>query len=224
MYLIKDMPKVERPRERLLAYGPESLSNYELLAIILRIGRKNESVIDLSKRVINELNSLAELREKTISELKNIKGIGNTKAITILASLELGKRVLLNKEDKLQISSPKAVYDLLNYDLKDLKQEVLIALYLDLKTNLIAKREIFRGGLAQSLVHPREVFKFAVKYSAFQVILVHNHPSGDPYPSRQDLDLTKIMKKAGKLLQISILDHIIIGNNSYLSINEFEQK
>ncbi|MFO7969817.1 MAG: DNA repair protein RadC [Candidatus Izemoplasmatales bacterium] len=224
MYLIKDMPKVERPRERLLAYGAESLSNYELLAIILRIGRKNESVIDLSKRVINELNSLAELREKTISELKNIKGIGNTKAITILASLELGKRVLLNKEDKLQISSPKAVYDLLNYDLKDLKQEVLIALYLDLKTNLIAKREIFRGGLAQSLVHPREVFKFAVKYSAFQVILVHNHPSGDPYPSRQDLDLTKTMKKAGKLLQISILDHIIIGNNSYLSINEFEQK
>ncbi|MFW5794282.1 MAG: RadC family protein [Bacillota bacterium] len=224
MYLIKDMPKVERPRERLLAYGPDGLSNYELLAIILRIGRKNESVIDLSKRVINELNSLSDLREKTVAELVKIKGIGKTKAITILASLELGKRVLLIKEDKLQINSPKSVYDLLNYDLKDLKQEVLIALYLDLKTNLIAKKEIFRGGLAQSLVHPREVFKYAVKYSAFQIILVHNHPSGDPYPSKQDLELTKIMKKAGKLLQINILDHIIIGKNSYLSINEFEHK
>ncbi|MCF7923852.1 MAG: DNA repair protein RadC [Candidatus Izimaplasma sp.] len=224
MYMIKDMPKLERPRERLLAYGAQSLSNYELVAIILRIGSRHESVIELSKRVVNELNALADLREKTVNELTRIKGIGKTKAITLIAALELGKRVLLTKDDKVQFNSPKAVFELLHYDLKDLKQEVLIALYLDLKTNLIAKKEIFRGSLSQSLVHPREVFKYAVKYSAYQVILVHNHPSGDPYPSKQDIQLTEAMKKAGKLLQINILDHIIIGNNCYLSINEFEQK
>ncbi|QLY39643.1 DNA repair protein RadC [Hujiaoplasma nucleasis] len=224
MYMIKDMPKFERPREKVRKYGVTSLNTYELLAIILRAGTHEESAIDISRKVIRELSSLGELREKTIDELTSIKGIGQTKAITILSALELGKRVLENKRDKIQITCPETVFDLLNYDLKDLKQEVLIALYLDLKTNLIAKKEIFRGSLNQSLVHPREIFKYAVKYSAYQLILVHNHPSGDPYPSKHDIELTNIIEKAGQMMQIYLLDHIIIGDQNYLSINAHQKK
>ncbi|HKL47264.1 MAG TPA: DNA repair protein RadC, partial [Candidatus Izemoplasmatales bacterium] len=162
MYRIKDMPNYERPRERFIAYGPESLNTYELLAIILRVGSHNESVVELSRRLINHLANLNELRNMTLAELLAFKGIGNAKAITILSAIELGKRVLQNVDEKIQVSSPKIVYDLIGYDLKDLKQEVLVALYLDLKTNLIVKKEIFRGSLNQSLVHPREIFKYAV--------------------------------------------------------------
>ncbi len=222
MYLIKDMPKIERPRERLLHFGPKSLSSYELLAIILRVGNQGQSVIDLAKQLVNSLNNLADLKDMTIDELSQIKGIGKTKAITILAALELGERVNLPNREKTQILSPENVYDLLKYELAALKQEVLIVLFLDLKNNLIAKKTVFKGSLNQSLVHPREVFKYAVKYSAFQIILVHNHPSGDPNPSSHDLEITKIFQDAGKLLQIKVLDHIIIGENAFLSIIQYE--
>ena len=114
------------------------------------------------------------------------------------------------------------MYELLKYDLKDLKQEVLIVLYLDVKTNLIAKKQIFQGSLNQSLIHPREVFKYAVKYSAYSIILVHNHPSGDPEPSVQDLEVTNRIKKIGNLMQIELLDHVIIANDKYLSIKEYQ--
>jgi len=224
MYMIKDMPHYDRPRERLINFGASSLNTYELLAIIMRVGTKNQSVIDVSRKLLSELSTLGELREKTIDEMTLIKGIGEAKAITILAAIELGKRILENKSEKIQISSPSIVYDLLHYELKGLKQEVLIALYLDLKTNLIAKKEIFRGGLNQSLVHPREIFKFAVKYSAYQMILVHNHPSGDPYPSTQDIQFTKAIEDVGKMMQIQLLDHIIIGDENYISINDYNNK
>jgi DNA repair protein RadC len=204
-----------------LAYGPTSLNTYELLAIILRTGTKEYSVIDVAKALVNDLTSLSELKDKTIDEMVKIKGIGRTKAIMLKASIELGRRINENRIERLQITSPKVVFDLLSYDLRDLKQEVLIALYMDLKTNLIAKKEIFRGSLNQSLVHPREIFKYAVKYSAYQIILVHNHPSGDPQPSKQDIEMTKAIKKAGKMMQIHVLDHIIIGYDSYLSINAY---
>lgn len=221
MYFIKDMPKFERPRERLLKFGAESLNTYELLAIILRIGTKHDSVIEVSKHLVNALNQLSDLKDMTIGEMIKIPGIGQTKAIMIKAALELGKRVSEERVETMQITSPKIVYDLLNYDLRDLKQEVLIVLYLDLKTNLIAKKEVFRGSLNQSLVHPREIFKYAVKYSAYQILLVHNHPSGDPTPSKQDIALTKAIKNAGKMIQIQLLDHIIIGKDKYLSLNNF---
>jgi DNA repair protein RadC len=222
--MIKDMPKIERPRERLLMYGSQSLSSYELIAILLRVGSNGQSVIELSKSLVNNLNDLSELKNLTIDELKAFKGIGETKAITLLAAIELGERVLNPRKEKIQIASPENVYELLKYELSDLKQEVLMVLFLDLKTNLIAKKIIFKGSLNQSLVHPREVFRYAVKFSAFQIILVHNHPSGDPNPSSQDLEITKIFEQAGNLLQIKILDHIIIGHNSYLSIMDYNQK
>jgi DNA repair protein RadC len=224
MYMIKDMPKQERPRERLLNYGKESLNSYELLAILLRVGSEGQSVIELAKSLVNNLNDLSDLKDITVDELKAFKGIGKTKAITILAAIELGNRVLNSRKDSIQIASPENVYDLLKYDMQNLKQEILIVLFLDLKNFLIAKKTIFKGSLNQSLVHPREVFKYAVKYSAYQIILAHNHPSGDPQPSNEDLQVTKAFEEAGKLLQIKVLDHIIIGDFNYLSIKEYNQK
>lgn len=221
MYMIKDMQSQERPRERLMRFGAHSLSTYELIAILLRTGIRNESVIDVSRHLIADMNKLSDLKDMSIKEMMAFRGIGKTKAITLKAALELGKRVIEERVDKLLISSPKIVYDLLNYDLRDLKQEVLMVLYLDLKTNLIAKKEVFRGSLNQSLVHPREIFKYAVKYSAYQIILVHNHPSGDPTPSDQDIKLTKAVEKAGQMMQIHLLDHIIIGHGNYQSINHY---
>ncbi len=224
MYMIKDMPKLERPRERLLMFGPESLSTYELLAIILRVGSNGQSVIDLAKSLVNNLNDLSDLKTMTIDELKKFKGIGKTKAISVLAAIELGFRVINPKKEQIQVSSPDNAFELLKYELSDLKQEVLVVLYLDLKTNLIAKKTIFKGGLNQSLVHPREVFKYAVKFSAYQIILVHNHPSGDATPSSQDIEVTKRFIEAGDMLQIKVLDHIIIAGNTYLSIIDYTAK
>jgi len=224
MYMIKDMPKLERPRERLLLYGEKSLSTYELIAILLRVGSNGQSVIELAKSLVNNLNDLSDLKHMTVDELKEFKGIGKTKAITILAAIELGQRVLSPSKEKIQIASPENVYDILKYDLKDLKQEVLAVLFLDLKNNLIAKKIIFKGGLNQSLIHPREVFKYAVKFSAYQLILVHNHPSGDVSPSFQDIEITKIFEEAGELLQIKVLDHVIIGGDNYLSIKDYNAK
>ncbi|XMB72479.1 DNA repair protein RadC [Mycoplasmatota bacterium WC30] len=217
------MPRNERPRERLLLLGPKSLSTYELIAILLRIGYKNQSAIELAKTIINETNNLLELRDKTVKELAKIKGVGNTKAITLLAAIELGERVLKPLPEKTQIYSPNDVYQLLKYDMMNLQQEVLVALFLDVKTNLIAKKKIFIGSLNQSLIHPREVFKFAVKYSAYSIILVHNHPSGDPEPSLQDIEVTKKFTEAGNMLQIKLLDHVIIAGNKYLSIKEYTE-
>ncbi|PKK95298.1 MAG: hypothetical protein CVV60_02025 [Tenericutes bacterium HGW-Tenericutes-5] len=222
--MIKDMPKLERPRERLLMFGPESLSTYELLAIILRVGSNGQSVIDLAKSLVNNLNDLSDLKTMTIDELKKFKGIGKTKAISVLAAIELGFRVINPKKEQIQVSSPDNAFELLKYELSDLKQEVLVVLYLDLKTNLIAKKTIFKGGLNQSLVHPREVFKYAVKFSAYQIILVHNHPSGDATPSSQDIEVTKRFIEAGDMLQIKVLDHIIIAGNTYLSIIDYTAK
>ncbi len=224
MYTIKDMPKNERPRERLLMMGPKSLSTYELIAIIFRFGYQDKSAIDLAKTLVSELNDLSELKTKTVTELAKIKGIGETKAISLLAAIELGERVLKHNNEEKCIASPNEVFELLKYDLMDLRQEVLIALYLDVKTNLIAKKQIFIGSLNQSLIHPREVFKYAVKYSAYSIILVHNHPSGDPEPSNHDLEVTKRFHEIGKLLQIELLDHIIIAKDRYLSIKEYNKK
>ena len=222
MYLIKDLPSQERPRERLENFGAKALSTYELLAIILRVGNKGQSVIDLAKRLVQELNQLSDLRTITLDELQSVKGIGKTKAITVLAAIELGERVLKQELDKIPIYSPNDVYELLKYDLQGLKQEVLMALYLDLKSNLITKKVIFKGSLNQSLIHPREIFKYAVKFSAYNLILVHNHPSGDPTPSNQDIEVTEIIKKAGDILQIKVIDHVIIGGNSYTSIINYK--
>ncbi|MDD3123714.1 MAG: DNA repair protein RadC [Candidatus Izemoplasmatales bacterium] len=224
MYTIKEMPVLERPRERLERVGAKNISTTELIAILLRAGTKNVSAIEVAKTIIKETNQITELQNKTIQELSSISGVGKTKAITILAAIELGKRVLNPQSEKTKISSANDVYKLLKDELSGLKQEVLVVLFLDLKTNLIAKKQIFMGSLNQSLIHPREVYKYAVKFSAFQIILVHNHPSGDPEPSFQDIEVTKRFIEAGDMLQIKVADHIVIGSNGYVSVMDYLKK
>lgn len=218
MYLIKEMPLSDRPRERLIEIGAKNLADYELLAIVLRTGYKDVSVIELAKKLQYEYGGIKTLIDLSIDELSQIKGVGQAKAIILQAAVELGKRSLSQFVQLKRISSQQDVFDLLRHEIGLLKQEVLIALYLDTKTQLIEKREIFVGGLNQSLVHPREVFKYAVKCSAYQIILAHNHPSGDVEPSMQDLEMTKRMIEAGVMMQIPIVDHLIITKDKSLSI------
>jgi DNA repair protein RadC len=218
MYLIKEMPLSERPRERLLEVGAKNMTDHELIAIVLRTGYKDVSVIDLAKKIQYEYGGIKKIMEMSIDELASIKGIGEAKAIILVAAIELGKRALSKFSESKIITSPNDIFELLRHDMGYLKQEVLVAVYLDTKGHLIEKREIFIGGLNQSLVHPREVFKYAAKCSAFQIVLAHNHPSGDPEPSFQDIEMTKRMVEAGNIMQIPILDHLIITKDKSVSI------
>lgn len=224
MDTIKEMPWAERPRERLRAFGSVSLSTTELLAILIQSGTKEKTAIELAADVMKLAKDTERLSQMTLEELKKTPGIGEAKAVTILAAIELGKRATATQPPMQTITSAKEVFQMLGQELSPLKQEFLVALYLDLKSRLIAKETIFKGGLNASLIHPREVFKYAVKYSANAVILVHNHPSGDPTPSRQDIDVTKSFQKAGELLQIHVVDHVVIGKNGYISIFEHLRK
>lgn len=218
MYLIKEIPLSDRPRERLLEIGAKNLADFELLAIVLRTGYKDVSVIELAKKLQYEYGGIDKLIEMSVDELSSIKGVGKTKAITIQAAIELGKRSLYHVSEAKRISSQQDAFELLRHDIGQRKQEVLVALYLDTKTNLIEKREVFVGGLNQSLVHPREVFKYAVKCSAFQIILAHNHPSGDVEPSQQDYEMTRRMVEAGEMMQIPVIDHLVVTKDKSLSI------
>jgi len=224
MYLIKEMPEAERPRERLEKCGAEALSSHELVAILLRTGTDRISALDIAKNILAEVKDARGLRDKTVEELALFHGVGKAKAVTILAALELGKRALSEEKGLVRIASAADVFHLVKDDLSGWKQEVLVALYLDLKNQLIARKQLFVGGLNQSLVHPREIFKYAVKFSAYSVILVHNHPSGDPEPSRQDLEVTEALERAGELLQIKVTDHVIVAGNRYVSIKDYEKR
>ncbi len=214
--LIKDMDLSIRPRERLLKYGVESLGSDELLAIILRWGTKSISVKDLSNDIINKIG-INNLENATIEELTSIKGIKEAKAISILAAIELGKRVLKKDSSNIVINNNRIIYDLLKYDFINSYQESFVVLFLDTKNKLIKKEEIFKGTISSSTIHPREIFKLAVKHSAYSIIVVHNHPSGNSMPSQADIELTDKLMESGKLLGIPIIDHIIIGYNNFYS-------
>lgn len=219
--MVKDIPSSERPRERMIKSGPESLNNAELLAILLRTGSSNESVLTLAQKIMSQVGELRVLYDVTIEELTKIKGIGPAKAIQIKAAIELGKRVAKEHTlDKNSIRSPKDVADYIMEDLRHLKQEHFIALLLDTKNNIIAKETISIGTLNSSIIHPREVYKPAIKKSVSAIIVAHNHPSGDPTPSREDIEVTKRLKEAGDILGIELLDHVIIGDSKYLSLKD----
>lgn len=217
-----DMPEEERPVEKLLISGPESLNNAELLAIILRTGTKEENIITLSNRIISELDGLEGLLDAGIEEITKIKGIKNKKASQILAVGELVRRiskdVLLKERNK--ISSPNDIAKILMKDMVFLKQEVLKLVMLDTKNNIIGLKDVFVGSLNTSIVHPREIFKEALKRSSSSIIVCHNHPSGDPTPSKEDIDITIRLKECGKIIEIDLLDHLIIGKNRYVSLKE----
>ena len=214
--LIKDIPIKERPRERFKLYGKENVSNEELLSIILNTGVKNKSVKELSNSILSKMNDISDLKNMTLNNLKKINGIGEAKAIKILAAVELGKRVYyMNNTHNIKMDSPDKIYEYIKGEVEGLEQEHFYALYLDSKKNLIDKKLLFIGTLNRSIVHPREIFNHAYLLSASSIICVHNHPSGDTIPSKEDMFLTKNLVEIGKMQGIAVVDHIIVGNNYY---------
>ncbi|WP_314060488.1 DNA repair protein RadC [uncultured Vagococcus sp.] len=219
--LISEMPVANRPRERLIHYGEGALSDQELLAIILRTGFKEKNVMHLSLQFLNHFGSLYELKVASLEELQEIKGVGLVKAVEIKAVIELGMRLAKANQVKLgRVTSSMEIGQMMIEELKDLRQEHLMALYLNTKNEMIKKETLFIGSLNQSIAHPREIFRSAVKYSAARIILVHNHPSGDTYPSKNDIEFTKRVVECGELMGIELLDHLIIGHQSYCSLKE----
>ncbi|WP_035322595.1 RadC family protein [Peribacillus kribbensis] len=219
--LIKDYPAEERPRERFIQEGPGALSIQELIALLLRTGSKNESVLQLSNRLISHFEGLRLLRDASLEEMMSLKGIGEAKAIQVLAAVELGRRISnLSFHDRYVIRSPEDCADYCMNDMRFLTQEHFVCLYLNTKNQILHKQTIFIGSLNASIVHPREVFKEAFRRSAASIICVHNHPSGDPAPSREDIEVTKRLAECGKIIGIELLDHIIIGEKKYVSLKE----
>ncbi|MEY8463819.1 RadC family protein [Streptococcus merionis] len=218
MYSISFEPESLLPRERLLEEGAEKLSNQELLAILLRTGTKGNSVFSLANRLLSSLESLSELKQLTVQELQTLSGVGKVKAIEIKAMIELGKRINQSEYRNMeQILSSEKLAKRLMQDLADKKQEHLIAIYLDTQNQIIKQETIFIGTVMKSIAEPREILHYAIKYMATSVIIVHNHPSGKPRPSRNDDQFTEAIKKASDLLGLVLLDHLIIGGNQYYS-------
>lgn len=218
---IKEVPKQIQPRERLMAYGEKALSDHELLAIVLRTGTKDEHVLQLALRLLSEFEYLKELKYASLSELQKIKGIGPVKAIELKAALELGYRVATSAVPKHgHIISTKIAGQWLTKEMGDLHQEHLVVLFLNTKNEIIRKKTIFKGTVNSSIAHPREIFKEAVKYPTARIIIGHNHPSGDTEPSPADMMFTKRMIACGEMMGIEVLDHIIIGEDSFLSLRE----
>jgi len=225
--LIKEMPLEERPRERLLEYGADALSNAELLAIVLRTGSKQQSVLNLAKSILKQTDGLRHLNEISINELTEIAGIGPSKAVQILASIELGKRVsqsLVRRKSELKkVKTPKDCFILLGNEMKYFMQEHFVVLSLDMKQRLISKDTVFVGALNATFARPREVFRIAVKRMAASIICVHNHPSGDITPSEEDIFMTKFLAEAGQMMGIPLDDHVIIGGDDYCSIKAYAE-
>lgn len=216
---IKDLPKIERPREKLIAKGAENLKDSELLAILLRTGTIGKNVIEIASQILTKY-SKKRLLQMTYADLSKISGIDSAKATTLLAAFELSKRALeVNDTNLPVISDAKDAVAQLS-DMRGLKKEHLVALYLNAKNQLVHKETISMGTLNANLVHPREVFEPALKYSAAQIIAAHNHPSGDPKPSEDDLEVTKRLTEAGKMMGIELMDHVIVSKNSHFSFKE----
>jgi DNA repair protein RadC len=214
---IKDLPIIERPREKLQRYGPEGLSTPELLAILLGSGRKGENVVQMARRIVRVIEATPQ-NNSSIDHLKSIEGLGTVKACTLVASMELWKRLLQGKQSVL-VMTPEDVWRELG-SITSQKKEHFVVFYLDIRNQVIKKDIISIGTLTASIVHPREVFEPAIRDGAAQIILSHNHPSGVVEPSQADRDLTKRLVDAGKILGIEIIDHIVVSKKSYYSFVE----
>jgi DNA repair protein RadC len=219
-FTVHDLPVGERPRERLFKLGSEAISAQEILALILGRGIKGESVMMTSQKLLSRFGSLKGVADASIEELTQTRGIGPAKAAQIKAALELSRRLEADFDEKPKpvIKSPGDMAALMRSKLKGKKKEHFWVLCLDTRNRLIGDKQVSIGSLDTSIVHPREVFKEAVSSSAASVIFVHNHPSGDPEPSKDDIELTKRLVKAGEIIGIDVLDHIIVCDKSYLSM------
>ena len=218
---IKELPSDERPRERLAKYGPQALSTSELLAIVLRTGTRERSAISLAQEILKEHKGLRGVANASVDELARTKGIGVVKGVQIAACVELGRRLAEDSRHQLDIiQSPGDAANLFKHRMRDESKEFFEALLLDSKNRVLKRVTVSIGSLNNSIVHPREVFKQAIAASAAGIIVAHNHPSGDPTPSAEDRMVTARLVECGKLVGIDVLDHLIIGDNRWLSLKE----
>ncbi len=223
--MIREIPLEERPREKYKESGFGRLSDADLIAILIRTGTKDMSVSELALHILKEVGSLEQLKQASLETLSKIRGVGEVKAITLLSALELGHRILLPKDiHGAKITNAKDLYDIFSPKMKDLSQEHLIAVFLNSKNRIIHYKTIFIGSANQSVVHPRDIFREALKNSSVKLMVLHNHPSGDPTPSKEDVIFTKQLSEAGKILQIPLLDHLIIGYHEYYSFYDHLMK
>jgi|Deesub1362A_J573_1020465.scaffolds.fasta_scaffold01885_10 DNA repair protein RadC len=218
-YRIRDLDSSERPRERLAQQGPGALSNAELVAILLRSGIEGHSALDLARELLQRGGGLAGLHAKSFDELLAMPGIGPAKAAQLKAAIELGRRLsTLSGDEKPSIRSPEEAANLLLYEMGALEQEHFRVLLLDTRNRLIRGAEVYRGSLNSSLIRVGEIFREAIRSNAAAIIIAHNHPSGDPTPSPEDVSVTRAIVKAGKLLDIEVLDHLVIGRGRFVSL------
>ena len=220
--LLKNLPKEDLPRERLQRCGVKSLSNEELIAILLRTGTKNASAKTLANSILSKINSISDLEYMGLEELSSIKGLGLAKSTNLIAAIELGRRVSdgykINK--KLKIKSSIEAYNIFGGEIKRERQENFLAIYLDTKNNYITHKILFKGTLNTSIVHPREVIKEALLINASSIIIMHNHPSGETLPSKADDEVTSSIAISANMFSIKLLDHIIVGLDDYYSYME----
>lgn len=218
---IKEMPTGERPRERLANYGAGAMADYELLAILLRTGMQGENVLNLAQRLLTKYRGLGGLARSSFGELCRERGLGEAKAAQVKAALELGKRLLVAApEERPQVKSPSDVANLLMLEMSYLEQEHLRTILLDSKNHVIGIPTIYQGSLNATSLRVGEVFREAVRANSAALIVVHNHPSGDPTPSPEDAQITRLIVEAGRLLDIEVLDHLVIGHQRYVSLKE----
>ena len=224
---IKDLPQHERPRERLAEHGADALTDAELIAILLRTGLRGQSAVDVGRALIQRFGTLSELSRATLEELQEIRGVGRDKAIALKAAFTLARRMAAEIQAAAPLlDQPAAVADLLREECRPYTVEHIYALLLDTRRRLLRKVALTRGTLDAAIVHPRDVFRYAVAANASAVVLVHNHPSGDPTPSKADIMVTRDLIRAGRLLKIEVLDHVILGRRTderesdYFSLKE----
>ena len=221
IYRIMDLHESDRPRERLAALGPQALSNAELIAILLRVGVKGESAVTVGQRLLNQYHGLTGLHRAPFEDLKKQHGLGDAKAAQIKAAVELGRRLTLESpEERAAINSPADAAALVLYEMSALEQEHLRVILLDRRNRVLETVEVYKGSVNSSQIRVGEIFKEAVRKNASALIVIHNHPSGDPTPSPDDVAVTRAIVQAGKLLDVDVLDHLVIGQGRWVSLKE----
>jgi len=218
--MLKQIPVDERPRERLMQKGPAALSSIELLAILLGTGTQKRSVLDLASDLLGHFGSLEKLAEASLPELQAVPGIGEAKAVQLQAAFTLWRRTLAATAEKPVIDSPLTAFAYIQQDIQNEKTEVLGVMLRDVRRTLVHKEIVARGTLDQVIMHPREVFCSAIRHRAHSVIVVHNHPSGDPTPSDKDVEITSMLRAAGQVIGIPLVDHLIVGKSRFFSFRE----